>query len=69
MIFADLQAGESIFLDATTLVYHFGPHAGFGPVCYQLLWRIETGDIAGFTSTAVLSELAHRTKDLPVLFG
>src|SRR5438309_1983565 len=60
MIFADLSAGESTFLDANTLVYHFGPHPVFGPACNQLLKRIEIGDIAGFTSTAVLSELAHR---------
>jgi hypothetical protein len=31
MIFTDLAAGDSIFLDANTLIYHFGPHPIFGP--------------------------------------
>jgi hypothetical protein len=26
MIFADLQAGETIFLDANPVVYHVGPY-------------------------------------------
>jgi predicted nucleic acid-binding protein len=71
MIFADLPAGASVFLDANTLVYHFGPHPVFGPACNQLLQRIENGEIAGITSTPVLSELAHRlmTFEASALFG
>jgi predicted nucleic acid-binding protein len=71
MTFADLPAGESIFLDANTLVYHFGPHPIFGPACNQLVQRIENGDITGFVSTPVLSELAHRlmTLEAAALFG
>jgi predicted nucleic acid-binding protein len=41
-------------------VYHFSPHPVWGPACSPLLQRIENGEIAGFTSTPVLSELAHR---------
>lgn len=71
MIFADLPAGASIFLDANTLVYHFGPHPTFGLACQQLLRRIENREIVGFTSTPVLSELAHRmmTLEAAALFG
>jgi predicted nucleic acid-binding protein len=71
MTFADLLAGEAIFLDANTLVYHFGPHPVFGPACNQLLHRIENSEVAGFTSTPVLSELAHRlmTFEAAALFG
>jgi predicted nucleic acid-binding protein len=71
MTFADLVAGESIFVDANTLVYHFGPHPLFGPACSQLVQRIENGEVAGFTSTAVLSELARRlmTFEAAALFG
>ncbi len=36
MIFADLPAGASVFLDANTLVYHFQPHPVHGPVCTTL---------------------------------
>jgi predicted nucleic acid-binding protein len=60
MIFADLQAGASVFLDANTLVYHFEPHPVLGPPCTALIKRVELGEIAGVTSTHVLSEVAHR---------
>jgi len=71
MIFTDLAAGDSIFLDANTLVYHFGPHRVFGPACNQLIQRIENQEVVGFTSTPVLSELAHRlmTFEASVLFA
>ncbi len=71
MIFADLQAGQSLFLDANTLVYHFGPHPVFGSACQQLVQRIKNREVVGFTSTPVLSELAHRlmTMEASALFG
>ncbi len=55
MTFADLSAGESIFLDANPLVYHFAPDPVFGPACNQLIARAGSGDILAFTSTHVLS--------------
>jgi hypothetical protein len=36
MIFADLAAGDSVFLDANTFIYHFGPDPALGPPCSQL---------------------------------
>jgi len=33
MTFAELVRGDSVFLDANTFVYHFEPHAVFGPPC------------------------------------
>jgi len=41
MIFADLAAGDSVFLEANTFIYHFGPDPALGPSCSQLLQRIE----------------------------
>jgi hypothetical protein len=35
MIFADLATGDSLSVDANTLVYHFGPHPTFGTVCQR----------------------------------
>jgi predicted nucleic acid-binding protein len=58
--FASLASGASIFLDANTLVYHFQPHPTLGAACGQLLARIENQDVFGFTSTHILTELAHR---------
>jgi predicted nucleic acid-binding protein len=60
MTFADLAAGDAVFLDANTLTYHFQPHARWGPPCTDLLQRIENQELAGFTSTHVLSEVSHR---------
>lgn len=60
MIFTDLAAGDHVFLDANTFIYHFGPHPTFGPACNQLVQRIENQELLGFTSTHVLSEVAHR---------
>ena len=71
MTFADLSAGESIFLDANPLVYHFAPDPLFGPACNQLIARAGNGDILAFTSTHVLSEVAHHlmTLEASALFG
>ncbi len=60
MTFANLANGESIFLDANCFVYHFAPDPTFGPSCSQLIQRIDKQDIHGFTSTHILTEVAHR---------
>jgi predicted nucleic acid-binding protein len=60
MTFADLVAGDAVFLDANTLVYHFTADALWGAACSQLLQRIENQEIQGLTSTHVLTEMAHR---------
>jgi predicted nucleic acid-binding protein len=71
MTFADLPSGASVFVDANTLVYHFQPHPAFGPGCTDLVERIEHQQLVGFTSTHVLSELAHRlmTLEACTVFG
>jgi predicted nucleic acid-binding protein len=60
MILADLAAGQSVFLDANVLVYHFAPDPVFGPHCAPLVQRIDSRELSGFTSTHVLTETAHR---------
>ncbi|MEX0713622.1 MAG: type II toxin-antitoxin system VapC family toxin [Pirellulales bacterium] len=60
MIFADLPAGARVFLDANHLIYYFGSHPTFGAACSQLVQRIENQELVGFTSTHLLSEVAHR---------
>ncbi len=64
MTFADLTAGDSVFLDANTLVYHCTVDPVFGPACTDLLARIGRGEIAAFTSTHVLLEVCHRLMTL-----
>jgi predicted nucleic acid-binding protein len=60
MTFADLIAGEAIFLDANPFVYHFVADPQYGAACSQLPRRIENQEITGLTSTHVLTEMAHR---------
>ncbi|MEX2141595.1 MAG: type II toxin-antitoxin system VapC family toxin [Pirellulales bacterium] len=71
MIFTDLVDGETVFLDANILVYHFAPHPVFGQSSNALVRRIENQAIAGYTSTAVLSEVAHHlmTFEASSVFG
>jgi predicted nucleic acid-binding protein len=44
MILTDLVDGDSIFLDANILVYHFAPHPTHGQVCNDLIRRVENQD-------------------------
>jgi predicted nucleic acid-binding protein len=60
MTFLDLVAGDAVFLDANTFVYHFAPDPRWGASCGQLLQRIQNQEIAGYTSAAILGEVAHR---------
>ncbi len=60
MTFADLVAGDAVFVDANTLIYHCTLDPKFGPACTDLLDRIGRGEITGFTSTHILLEICHR---------
>jgi predicted nucleic acid-binding protein len=60
MIFADLQLGEAVFLDANTFIYHSAPDPVLGPPCRQLLQRIENQELLGYTSLHLLPEVAHK---------
>jgi hypothetical protein len=33
MIFADLVAGDAVFVDANSFIYHFAPDPVLGPPC------------------------------------
>jgi len=59
MTFANLPAGEHVFVDANSLIYHFSPHPTFGPACNQLMAAIQNQTLFGYTSTHVLGEMAH----------
>jgi predicted nucleic acid-binding protein len=64
MTFADLTAGDSVFVDANPLVYHCTMDPVFGSACTDLLDRIGRGEIAAFTSTHVFLEVSHRLMTL-----
>ena len=60
MIYADLPAGATVFLDASVFIHHFEPNAAFGPAATEFLERIENQEINGLTATHIVSEVAHR---------
>jgi predicted nucleic acid-binding protein len=60
MTFDQIPANASVFLDANVLVYYFTPDPTFGPTCRALMGRISRQEFAAFTSTHVLSEMAHQ---------
>jgi predicted nucleic acid-binding protein len=64
MTFADLSAGDLVFVDANTLIYHSTIDPHFGGACTALLDRIGRGELAGYTSTAILFEVSHRLMTL-----
>jgi predicted nucleic acid-binding protein len=64
VIFDDISAGATVFVDANTFVYAFSQHLQFGAPCRELLDRIDRGEISGVSSSHVLSETAHRLMTL-----
>jgi predicted nucleic acid-binding protein len=58
MKLADIPSGEAVFVDANLFVYAFAPDPVFGPLCQQLLERIEQQNLQGFTSSDVLCDVA-----------
>jgi predicted nucleic acid-binding protein len=67
MIYADLPAGATVFVDATVFIHHFEPNQLFGPAATAFLERIENQEINGITATHVLSEVAHRLMTLEAM--
>lgn len=64
MNFASIPPGTPIFLDANTLIYHFTNDAQYGTAGTQLIKRIELQQLAGFTSSHGLGDVAHRLMTL-----
>lgn len=60
MTFADLVAGDEVFVDANTLIYHCTGDPIFGSACTNLLDRIGRQEVVATTSTHILLEVGHR---------
>jgi predicted nucleic acid-binding protein len=60
MIFSDLPAQATVFLDTNVFVYHFSNHPTLFQACRGLLKRVENGELGGVVTTHQLSDLAHR---------
>jgi len=62
-----LPAGTRVFVDANTLVFHFAQHPKFGAGCTAFMERIGRGELLGFASADVLSDLAHRVMTIEAM--
>jgi predicted nucleic acid-binding protein len=60
VIYSDLPAGGSVFVDAGLFIHHFEPNVAFGPASTEFLQRIENQAVSAATTTHILSEIAHR---------
>lgn len=69
MIFADLADGDSVFLDANVLVYHFAADLQFGAACTDFVKRIERKEILAFSSTHVMCDVAHRLMTIEAILA
>src|SRR3954453_12452652 len=64
--FDNIPAGLAVFLDANCLVYDATFDPTYGPACKRLLERIENKELSGYTSVAVVAEMAHRLMTIEV---
>jgi predicted nucleic acid-binding protein len=61
MTFNKIPGNASVFIDANILVYYFTPDPTFGPECKVLMDGIcKYQDFYAYTSTHVVSEMAHQ---------
>jgi predicted nucleic acid-binding protein len=67
VILTNIPNGAAVFVDANTLVFQFAPDPVYGPACQQFLGRIDRQEIVGFTTTHVLSDVAHRLMTLEAI--
>lgn len=60
MFLHEIKHGQRVFIDANIFVYHFSHASRFSESCKDFLLRVETSELHGITSAAVIQEAAHR---------
>jgi predicted nucleic acid-binding protein len=61
MTFDQIPTNVALFIDSNILVYYFAPNPVFGAACQLLMDQINKyQDFTAYTSTLVLSEMAHQ---------
>ena len=60
MFLHEIEAGSKVFIDANIFVYHFSKGSEFNKSCTDFLYRVETSQLHGFTSTGIIMEASHR---------
>jgi predicted nucleic acid-binding protein len=71
MILSSIPQGQSVFVDANTLIYHFAADPMYGVACTDFVRRFERQEIVAICSTHVVADIAHRlmTIDAILAFG
>jgi predicted nucleic acid-binding protein len=62
--FTAIPPGAKVFVDANILIYAFSSDPTFGAASLELMERIERGEVGGFISASLLSDVAHRLMTL-----
>ncbi len=60
MYLHEIEIGSKVFIDANIFVYHFSKGSRFNKSFTEFLFRVETSEIHGTTSVAVIQEAVHR---------
>lgn len=53
-------AATEIFIDANIFLYVINDNPRFGEPCHELVAKIERGEVEGYTSHFVVSEIVHK---------
>jgi predicted nucleic acid-binding protein len=56
----DPPANAGCFLDANIFVYYFVRNPQFSPPCWDLMQRIQAGELSAYTSPLMIGEALHR---------
>src|SRR5947209_4468745 len=67
LTFLHIPDHVGLFIDANTLIYHFTPDPALGPACQLLLGRVARQEVVAFTTTHIVSEVAHRLMALEAI--
>ncbi len=60
MFLHEIESRAKVFIDANIFVYHFSKGSEFNKSCTDFLYRVETSQLHGFTSTGIIMEASHR---------
>jgi hypothetical protein len=59
----EIKSGAKVFIDANIFVYHFSKGSEFNKSCTDFLYRAETSQIHGFTSTGIINDSDFKCVD------
>ena len=64
---SSIPSGEKVLFDTNIFIYSALDHQKYGDSCTDLIYRVESGEIEGYSPTVVLNELLHRLMVVEVI--